>query len=214
MPEDAYLASSLVDHDVDVGAYRVGMVYGKALLAATQKAGNTDEVMDELDQLIDLLVKQPKIDEIMASGMIASDRKVALVERTLSGRVTPTFLNFLKVVASHGRGGFLRAIRKAVRDLRDQQQGRVRVQVTTAVPLDDGMVEQIRNQLRGMLGGEPVLARKVDPDLIGGLVFRVGDTVYDGSVATRLAQLKSQMIDRSTHEIQRRRDRLSPATGN
>ncbi|HWB12555.1 MAG TPA: ATP synthase F1 subunit delta [Pirellulales bacterium] len=214
MPEDAYLASSLVDHDIDVGAYRVGMVYGKALLAATEKAGNTDEVMDELDQLIDLLVKQPKIDEIMASGMIAGDRKVAMVERVLAGRVTPIFLNFLKVVASHGRGGFLRAIRKAVRDLRDQQRGHVRVQVTTAVPLDEGLVERIRNQLRGMLGGEPVLAQKVDPDLIGGLVFRVGDTVYDGSVATRLAQLKSQMIDRSIHEIQRRRDRLSPATGN
>jgi F-type H+-transporting ATPase subunit delta len=214
MPEDAYLASSLVDHDVDVGAYRVGMVYGKALLAATEKAGNTDEVMDELDQLIALLVKQPKIDEIMASGMINSDKKVEMVERVLAGRVTPIFLNFLKVVASHGRGGFLRAIRKAVRDLRDQQHGRVRVQVKTAVPLDDGLAERIQNQLRGMLGGEPVLARTVDPDLIGGLVFRVGDTVYDGSVATRLAQVKSQMIDRSIHEIQRRRDRVSPTTGN
>jgi F-type H+-transporting ATPase subunit delta len=214
MPEDAYLATSLVDHDVDVGAYRVGMVYGKALLAATEKAGNTDEVMDELDQVITLLVKQPKIDEIMASGMIANDKKVEMVDRVFAGRVTPIFLNFLKVVASHGRGGFLRAIRRAVRDLLDQQQGRVRVQVTTAMPLDEGLTERIQNQLRGMLGGEPVLARKVDPDLIGGLVFRVGDTVYDGSVATRLAQVKNQMIDRSIHEIQRRRDRVSPPTGN
>ncbi|HEV3339206.1 MAG TPA: ATP synthase F1 subunit delta [Pirellulales bacterium] len=214
MPEDAYLASSLVDQDIDVGAYRVGMVYGKALLAATEKAGNTDEVMEELDQLIDLLVKQPKINEVMASGMVANDKKVALVERVLAGRVTPIFLSFLKVVASHGRGGFLRAMRKAVRDLRDQQQGRVRVQVTTALPLDDAMVGRIQNQLRGMLGGEPVLARKVNSDLIGGLVCRVGDTVYDGSVATRLAQLKSQMIDRSIHEIRRRRDRISPAAGN
>jgi F-type H+-transporting ATPase subunit delta len=214
MPEDAYLAASLTDRDVDVGAYRIGMVYGKALLAATEKVGNTDEVMDELDQLIALLVKLPRIDEILASGMIANDRKVEMVERILAGRVTPLFLNFVKVVAAHGRGGFLRAIRKAVRDLRDQQQGRIRVQVTTAVPLDDGLTERIQNHLRGMLGGEPVLSKKVDPDLIGGLVFRVGDTVYDGSVATRLAQVKSQMIDRSIHEIQRRRDRVSPTAGN
>ncbi|HEV3344867.1 MAG TPA: F0F1 ATP synthase subunit delta, partial [Pirellulales bacterium] len=67
---------------------------------------------------------------------------------------------------------------------------------------------------KDMLGGEPVLAAKVNPDLIGGLVFRVGDTVYDGSVATRLARVRSQMIDRSIHEIQRRRDRISPAAGN
>jgi F-type H+-transporting ATPase subunit delta len=215
MPEDAYLAASLTDeHDLDVGAYHVGMVYGKALLGATEKSGNTDEVLDELNQLIDLLVKQPKFEEVMASGMIANDQKVVMVERVLGGRVTPTFLNFLKVVASHGRGGFLRAIRKAVRDLRDQQHGRIRVQVTTAAPLDGAMTERIHNQLKDMLGGEPVLAAKVNPDLIGGLVFRVGDTVYDGSVATRLARVRSQMIDRSIHEIQRRRDRVSPATGN
>lgn len=214
MPEDPYLASSLVDQDIDVGAYHVGMVYGKALLAATEKAGNTDEVLDELDQLIDLLVKQPKVDEIMKSGMISNDDKVAMVDRVLAGRVTPLFLNFVKVVASHGRGGFLRAIRKAVRDLRDKEHGRIRVQVTTATPLDGELTERIQNQLKGMLGGEPVLAKKVDPDLIGGLVFRVGDTVYDGSVATRLNRLRNQMIDRSIHEIQRRRDRNSPPAGN
>lgn len=214
MPEDPYLASSLVDQDIDVGAYHVGMVYGKALLAATEKAGNTDEVLDELDQLIDLLVKQPKIDEIMKSGMISNDDKVAMVDRVLAGRVTPMFLNFMKVVASHGRGGFMRAIRKAVRDLRDKEHGRIRVQVTTAAPIDGELTDRIQNQLRSMLGGEPVLAKKVDPDLIGGLVFRVGDTVYDGSVATRLNRLRSQMIDRSIHEIQRRRDRSSPPAGN
>lgn len=214
MPEDPYLASSLIDQDIDVGAYRVGMVYGQALLAATDKIGNTAEVLDELDQLIDFLSKQPKVDEILASGMIANDRKVALVERVFAGKVTNTFLNFVKVVASHGRGGFLRAIRKAVRDLLDERAGRVRVQITTAAPIDGELTERIQNQLRGMLGGEPVLAKKVDPDLIGGLVFRVGDTVYDGSVATRLARVKSQMIDRSIHEIQRRRDSVSPPTGN
>jgi F-type H+-transporting ATPase subunit delta len=214
VPEDPYLASSLVDHDVDVGAYRVGMVYGQALLAATEKAGKTDEVLDELDQLIEFLAKQPKVDEVMASGMIANDQKMAMVDRVFAGKVTTTFLNFLKVVAAHGRGGFLRAIRKAVRDLRDQQAGRVRVQVTTAAPLDGELTERVHNQLRGMLGGEPVLTKKVDPDLIGGLVFRVGDTVYDGSVATRLARVRSQMIDRSIHEIQRRRDSVSSPTGN
>ena len=169
MPEDAYLAASLTDeHDIDVGAYHLGMVYGKALLAATEKAGNTDEVLDELDQLIAVLAKQPKVDDVMSSGMIASDQKVAMVERVFAGKVTSTFLNFIKVVVAHGRGGFLRAIRKAVRDLRDQQHGRIRVQVTTATPLDGELSERIQNQIRGMLGGEPVLAKKVDPDLIGG----------------------------------------------
>jgi len=62
--------------------------------------------------------------------------------------------------------------------------------------------------------GEPVLVRVVDPDLIGGIVFRVGDTVYDGSVASRLEQLRQQMIHRSVNEIQRRRDRFSSTARN
>jgi F-type H+-transporting ATPase subunit delta len=193
MSEDDYLSSSLVEQDVDVGAYHVGMVYGKALLAATDKAGNTDEVVDELDELIAMLVRHPKIDEAMASGLISNDDKVAMVDRVFGGRVTATFLNFLKVVAAHGRGGYLKA---------------------TTTSLEGPLVDRIRDQLRGMLGSEPVLSQKVDPALIGGVIFRVGDTVYDGSVARQLAQVRNQMIDRSIHEIQRRRDRLGHPAGN
>lgn len=214
MSEDDYLSSSLVEQDVDVGAYHVGMVYGKALLAATDKAGNTDEVVDELDELIAMLVRHPKIDEAMASGLISNDDKVAMVDRVFGGRITATFLNFLKVVAAHGRGGYLKAMRQAVRDLRDRRHGRVRVRVTTATPLEGPLVDRIRDQLRGMLGSEPVLSQQVDPTLIGGVIFRVGDTVYDGSVARQLAQVRNQMIDRSIHEIQRRRDRLGHPAGN
>ena len=59
-----------------------------------------------------------------------------------------------------------------------------------------------------MLDGEPVLETLEDPELIGGVVLRVGDTVFDGSVARQLEQLREQMIDRSVHEIQSRRDRF------
>ncbi len=63
-----------------------------------------------------------------------------------------------------------------------------------------------------MLEGEPVLDERVDPGVIGGIVVRIGDTVYDGSIANQLENLRQQIIDRSAHEIQSRRDRFrSPA---
>jgi F-type H+-transporting ATPase subunit delta len=65
-----------------------------------------------------------------------------------------------------------------------------------------------------MLGGEPVLTHEVDPNVIGGLVVRVGDVVFDGSLASNLARLREQLVNRSVHEIQRRRDRFSTAAGN
>jgi F-type H+-transporting ATPase subunit delta len=65
-----------------------------------------------------------------------------------------------------------------------------------------------------MLSREPVLVPRVDPHVIGGVVLRVGDTVYDNSVATQLQRLSGQIISRSVHEIQSRRDRFSYPAGN
>jgi F-type H+-transporting ATPase subunit delta len=213
--DDAYLHADLFGHEVDVGAYHLGMVYAKALVGAAEKAGNTDEVLAELDALVDdVLRRHPQLDAALATATITNENKVAVVGRVFAGRVTTVFLSFLKVVAGHGRGGCLRAIRKAARDLLDQKLGRVRVRLTTATPLDDELARRIDSQLRAALDGTPVLARFIDPDLIGGIVFKVGDTVFDGSVATRLEQLRQQMIHRSVHEIQRRRDRFSSPAGN
>ncbi len=69
-------------------------------------------------------------------------------------------------------------------------------------------------QRRHALGAEPLLTRVVDPELIGGAVLRVGDTVHDGSIANQLEKLRQQMIDRSVHEIQSRRDRFRDPAGN
>jgi F-type H+-transporting ATPase subunit delta len=98
--------------------------------------------------------------------------------------------------------------------LYDVLRGRVRVRVTTPTPLDPAQVAQIEGSLRAMLGGEPVLESSVDPQLIGGAVLRVGDTVYDGSIARQLQSVRQQMIDRSIHEIQSRRDRFRHPAGN
>src|SRR5690348_15545239 len=191
-------------HEVDVGAYHLGMVYAKALLGAAEKEGKTDEALAELDALVnDVFRRHPQVEAALATAMINNEHKAAIVDRVFAGRVTTVFLNFLKVVAGHGRGGCLRAIRKAARDLLDRQRGRVRVRLTTAAPLDAELTGRIENQLRATLAGEPVLVRVVNPDLIGGIVFKVGDTVFDGSVASRLEQLRQQMIHRSVHEIQR-----------
>jgi len=213
--DDAYLHADMFGPEVDVGAYHLGMAYAKALLGASEKAGNTEEALAELDALVDdVLRRHPRIDAALGSAMINNEDKAAIVERVFAGRVSTVFLNFLKVVARHGRGGCLRAIRKAARDLLDQQRGRLRVRLTTAAPLDDELAQRIENQLRAALDGEPVLARIVDPELIGGIVFRVGDTVFDGSVASRLERVRQQMIHRSVNEIQRRRDRFRSPAGN
>jgi F-type H+-transporting ATPase subunit delta len=86
--------------------------------------------------------------------------------------------------------------------------------LTTAAPLSTELASRIRIALRGKLEGEPVLELQSDPKLIGGAVLRLGDTVYDGSIANQLQILRQQMMDRSAHEIQSRRNRFRNPAGN
>ena len=88
------------------------------------------------------------------------------------------------------------------------------VLVSTAEPLDAAAEKRIIEDLRSRLNLQPLLDKQIHPELIGGIVLRVGDTVYDGSVATQLERLREQMINRSVHEIQSRRDRFSHPDGN
>ncbi|HEX4132954.1 MAG TPA: ATP synthase F1 subunit delta [Pirellulales bacterium] len=208
--DEVLFSDSLTTPEIDVGASRVATVYAEALLGAAKKQGKVDEVLAELDELVDeVLLKLPKVDDVLASGMIAPDQKQQLIDRVFRGKITPLFLDFLKVLVGHGRGGYLRAVRHAAHDLSDQMHNRVRVEVTTAEPLNQELSKTIAQRLRTALKAEPILHRRVDPGLIGGIVFRVGDTVYDGSVVAQLEQVRRQMIYRSVHEIQSRRDRFS-----
>lgn len=198
----------------DPGAVQVAGVYARALLGAAERAGQSEEVLEELDALVeDVLDPYPQFEAVLASGVIPAEEKLGILERTLKGRVSTLVMNFLKVTARHGRLDLLRAIRRAAHQLYDELRGRVPVEVATAAPLEDGLAGRIADRLREMTGGEPQLVRTVNPDLIGGVVLRIGDTVYDGSVAARLKQVRAQMIQRSVHEIQSRRDRFRSTSG-
>src|SRR5205814_10122120 len=102
----------------------------------------------------------------------------------------------------------LRAVAATYRELRDELHKRVRVLVRSAVPLADGQREQVKALARENYKLEPVLVEQIDPDLLGGLQIQIGDRLVDLSVRSRLETIKNQLIARSSHEIQRRRDRV------
>jgi F-type H+-transporting ATPase subunit delta len=203
------------DATENVGSQNVAAVYAKAFLGATEAAGVTDAALVELDSLVtDVLDKLPRLDAIFSSALISADQKIELIDKAISANASTLLRNFLKVLARHGRMDVLRGVRSEARKMVDKMRGRFRVHVSTAAEFDGALKQRLADMLRGMLGGEPVLEVSTRPELIGGIVLRVGDTVYDGSIATRLARIREHMIDRSVHEIQSGRDRFSIAEGN
>jgi len=208
---DARTAAQLAP---DVDADAIGEVYAKALLGAARAAGQADAVLEELDALASgVLAEHPRLEAVLGSPLVSPEEKAGLLDRLFGPRISPLLLNFMKVVSRHGRLGFLRAISRQARRLDEESRGEVRVGLTTAAALSQSQLDQIARGLRGVLGGEPVLEPAVDPLLIGGAVLRIGDTVYDGSVARGFEGLRQQMIERSVHEIQSRRDRFRHPAG-
>jgi len=209
---DAQLAAEL---QREVGVEHIANVYAEALLGAAEGAGQTVAVLEELDSLVaDVLNPHPELERILASGVISPDERSGILDRVLGGQASPLVMTFLKVVSRHGRMGCLRAIQVQAHAIHRRKLGQVAVQVTTATPLEQAAAQRLRKALQPLLGGAPMLHERVDPAVIGGVVVRVGDTIYDASVARQLETMRQQMIDRSAHEIQSRRDRFRHPAGN
>jgi F-type H+-transporting ATPase subunit delta len=191
--------------EASVADQRVAAVYSRALLGATEPAGVTDQVVEDFDAFISEVVDpHPYFEAILASALVSADQKAATLDRLLKKHVHPLLLNFLKVLARHTRLNLLRAVHKAVHAAHDAMRGRIPVEIRSGGPLSPAAVQFISDRLRQSLGGEPKLTVTEQPDLIAGVVLRIGDTIYDGSVATQLRALRDEMIDRSVHEIQSR----------
>lgn len=199
----------------NIGLQQIAAAYAKALFAAAKKEGVVEKIVVELEELLDeVMAKYPQLVDLLASGMFSEEQKIEMVDRAFKGRAHPLLVNLLKVLATHQRTYILASIREEIRKLYEKANGLIPVKVTTAAALGDAQKKSIVARMKSVLGGEPILQTEVDPGLIGGLVVQVGDVVFDGSLLANLARLREQLINRSVHEIQRRRDSVRTTAGN
>ena len=197
---------------VDIGRQQVGAVYAKALLGTAEKQEATDHVISELEAVVsELLERFPRFDETLSSPRLSADEKSRMIDSVLGPRVSELLSRFLKVVCAHGRLDCLREISLEARRQVNDRRGVKQVQVVTAAPVGDDLVGQISERLRQLLGCEVQLQQSVDEGLIGGLVIRIGDKVYDGSVANQLNQVRAEALDKTTQQMRSVADRFAVA---
>ena len=190
----------------------LGTVYAKALLAATETAGNTDLVLSEFDSLLDdVLSKLPSLEALLASPRVPHNEKVQMLDRAFAGKMSQQLLIFLKVVSGHGRLDCLATINRSAHRQYNALRGRVELEIRSAEPLSGEMLLQVSNRLRQSLQSEIDISLTVQPELIGGIVVRVGDTVYDGSVADQLRRLRTNALEKTSQEIRSSLDRFTSA---
>lgn len=205
---DPTVAPSVFDVDV----LRVARVYAQALIQAAERAGKVDLMQEHFDELFPQRLRHPgepaDVGNLMISPAIPRHRKEQVITDAFQGRVDDLFLDFLRVLNKHDRLELVRPMGAAYRELRDELYKRVRFQVRSVVPLTDEQRQRVSQAARDHFKMEPVLVEEIDPSLLGGLQIQVGDRLFDLSLRSRLEAIKNQLIERSSHEIQRRRDRV------
>ena len=200
MPDTTTTAESF---HVDIAADRVAKVYAQAIVEAADAAGCRREVLGELGMLArDVLPKVPDAAAVFSSPKVSAEEKGRIIDRIAGGRMQATTTNALHVLARHGRLGMLASVVAAAERLADERDGKRQATFTTAVPLDAAEQARIVSETEKALAATLVPAFVVDPAIIGGLVVRVGDTIYDQSVATGLSRIGGHLRQRNIHAIQ------------
>jgi len=198
---------------IDAGRQHLGTVYAKALIGAAEKVGQGDQVVDELEAIVaDVLAKLPQLDEALKSPRLTHEEREPILAKAFQGRILDTTLTFLKVVSKHGRLDCLRAIARAARKQLNATRGRVEVIVESAYPLSNTLRDRIIGRLTELLGRQVILTTAVNSELLGGLVVRVGDTVYDASLAARLKKMQEVTLDHTKQAIRESLERFAVST--
>ena len=162
--------------------------YAEALFAAGDKFG------DVLDAVAGAIQADERIAITLDSPRVSKAAKAQILERALEGEVPPEFVRFLQAVVRRGRQGLLTEIAQEYQVLLDQKLNRVHAGVTLAQDPDARIEKQVVERLAQALGREVRAYFRSDPRILGGVVVRVGDRIFDGSVRRRLTALQRRML--------------------
>lgn len=168
--------------------------YAEALLAAAESGGRVELFGRLMDAVAGAVQADPTIAIVLESPRVAKTVKAKLLADALSGTAPAEFVRFLQAVVRRGRQGLLGEIAQEYQSLVDIKENRVHAGVTLTAAPDDQMQQQIVDRLTKVLGKEVRAHFRADGAILGGVVVRVGDRVYDGSLKRRLNLLKRRML--------------------
>ncbi len=171
--------------------------YAEALFGAARERDELEPVLEDVTEFDAALDESEELRLFFYGGQIPEREKRRAID-ALTENMKLSTRNFLKVLVDNGREGIFEDVVRRYEDLVKEHLRRVEVEVTTAVELSEDEEGRLRERLEKVLEGREVLLEtKVNPDLIGGAVFRFGGQMMDGSIRGRLESLREGMLERS-----------------
>lgn len=167
--------------------------YAQALNEQAEQAGATERVDADMSLIFDGLTASRELAGIFDSPIVSRGKKAEIFRALFAEKVDKVTLRFLELLVEKRREGLFPDMVKAYRELRDEQMGVLGVTARTALPLTSEDEKRLMASLEKMTGKRIRLETKIDASILGGIVIRVGDTVYDASVVNQLASLRVRL---------------------
>lgn len=173
-------------------AYR----YARSLMDLAREKGQLQGVNEDMRLVADACAASGDLRMLLKSPVIKADKKDKVLDRVFAGKIGEATNRFMGILVRKGREAMLPEIAVAFNELYKEDQGILTAEVTSAVPLGDSARQQVRDLAAKKHPGKSIqLSEKVDPSLIGGLVIRIGDEQFDGSVSRRLHDLRRKFSE-------------------
>ena len=174
---------------------QVARRYAKALIELGSEQGNLDAVVREVSAIAEAFDSSVELQNLVDNPEVPrASRKAVLVEIATRLGASSMVRNTIGLLADNRRLSIVPALAKLLRDQADLRAGLVRAHVRSAAPLTEGYVHKLQQALETRFKKKVVVDRAVDPKLLAGVVTRVGDTIIDGSLRSRLDELRTQLL--------------------
>ncbi len=171
----------------------IGTVYARSLFEVAKEHDKLDDVRDQLGAFADALSETRELQVFFFSPYFSTQEKEDGLERAVSG-AEPVFLNFLKLLIEKHRMPAIFRIRANYDGLWEKENKLLPVEITSAIELDKDIVKQLGDRISEQTGRKVELSSRVEPDILGGIVVQVGNSVLDASVRNRLEQLRRSVV--------------------
>jgi F-type H+-transporting ATPase subunit delta len=173
-----------------------GRRYAEAAFQIAERDGTVDRWLAELEAAAERL-RGDEVANVLENPAVPMEERVELVDRLLGAGVQPQVRNLLHLLLRRGRVDHVVAVAAEFRRLHHRRAGITTATVTSAAPLEPEAAQAITRRLEEMTTGRVELSFQVDPELLGGVVVRVGDRLIDGSVRGRLERLRTELAARA-----------------
>ncbi len=167
----------------------LAQVYARALFQAALDKGRLDELREQLGQFADALDKNRELAVFFFSPYFSTAEKQQSLAALLDG-ADEVFLNFLSLLIENHRMPVIFRIRQDYERMWEEENKTLPVEITSAIALDQATTESLGRTIGERAGRRVTLAARVDPDILGGIIIRVGNSILDASIRNRLEQLR------------------------